>query len=86
MTSHTRDARQSRPAAGGRPARRSAPAARLASGAAESEEVLVADPRGLLTPAQMVDRKLLLLLGGGSPGLVIQAAGRPGDVRRTAGG
>jgi hypothetical protein len=29
----------------------------------ESEEVLLADPRGTLTPAQMVDQKLLALLG-----------------------
>jgi hypothetical protein len=29
----------------------------------ESEELLVADPRGSLTPAQMVDQKLLALLG-----------------------
>ena len=48
----------------------------------ESEEVLVADPRGGLTPAQMVEQKLLALLGGGSPGLFIQAAVRPDDIRR----
>ena len=29
----------------------------------ECDEVLVADPRGMLTPAQMVDQKLLALLG-----------------------
>jgi hypothetical protein len=29
----------------------------------EVEEVLIADPRGTLTPAQMVDQKLLALLG-----------------------
>lgn len=29
----------------------------------ESDEVLIADPRGALTPAQMVDQKLLTLLG-----------------------
>jgi hypothetical protein len=29
----------------------------------ESEEVVVADPRGSLTPGQMVDQKLLALLG-----------------------
>jgi hypothetical protein len=29
----------------------------------EPEEVLIADPRGSLTPSQMVDRKLLVLLG-----------------------
>jgi hypothetical protein len=35
----------------------------------ESEEVLIADPRGSLTPAQMVDRKLLALLGSCSRSL-----------------
>jgi hypothetical protein len=30
---------------------------------AESEDVLIADPRGQMTPAQMVDQKLLALLG-----------------------
>jgi hypothetical protein len=29
----------------------------------ESEEVLIADPRGTLRPAQMVEQKLLALLG-----------------------
>jgi len=29
----------------------------------ESDEVLIADPRGGLTPAQMVDQKLLGVLG-----------------------
>jgi hypothetical protein len=29
----------------------------------EPEEVLIADPRGSLTPSQMVDQKLLALLG-----------------------
>jgi hypothetical protein len=29
----------------------------------ESDEVLIADPRGTLTPSQMVDQKLLRLLG-----------------------
>jgi len=29
----------------------------------DSEETLVADPRGSLTPGQMVDQKLLALLG-----------------------
>jgi hypothetical protein len=49
---------------------------------AEPEEVLVADARHGLTPAQMVDQKLLALLGGGHPGLPLQAPGRPGNVRR----
>jgi hypothetical protein len=49
---------------------------------AESDEVLVADPRGGLTPAQMVDQMLVARLHTGHPGLVLQAAGRPQDVRR----
>ena len=44
-----------------------------------SDEVLVIDPRGALTPAQMVERKLLALLRTGNPGPYAQAAaGRPG--------
>ncbi len=39
------------------------PAAALSDGMPEAEEVLIADPRGTLTPAQMVDQKLLALLG-----------------------
>jgi hypothetical protein len=35
----------------------------------ESDEVLVADPRGSLTPAQMVDEKLLAQLGSCSRSL-----------------
>jgi hypothetical protein len=50
------------------------------------DEVLVLDPRGCLTPAQVVDRKLLALLGTGNPGLYDQAAGGPGDIRRLRGG
>jgi hypothetical protein len=47
----------------------------------EPEEVLVADLRGCLTPAQMVDRKLLALLRTGNPGLFLQAAGGLQDIR-----
>jgi hypothetical protein len=43
----------------------------------EPEEVLVADPRGGLTPPQIVEQKLLALLGSGNPGLSIQAAVGP---------
>ncbi len=50
------------------------------------DEALVIDPRGCLTPAQMVDRKLLALLGSGNPGLYDQAASGPGDIRRLRGG
>jgi hypothetical protein len=35
----------------------------------ESEEVLIADPRGSLTPAQMVDQKLLAQVGSCSRSL-----------------
>jgi hypothetical protein len=52
---------------------------------AEPEEVLVADPRGGLGPAQMVDQKLLALLQTGNPGLFIQAAGGRQDIRRVPG-
>ena len=48
-----------------------------------SDEVLVIDPRGTLTPAQMVERKLLALLRTGNPGLYAQAAGGRHDLRRT---
>jgi len=51
----------------------------------EPEEVLVADPRGDLTPAQQVDNKLLALLPAGGPGLFIHAAGRLHDIRRIPG-
>lgn len=50
------------------------------------EEVLVADPRGGLTPTQMVEQKLLALLPSGHPGPFIQAAVRSDDVRRILGG
>jgi hypothetical protein len=52
---------------------------------AEPEESLVADPRGGLTPAQMVEQKVLALLQTGHPGLFIQAAGRRQDIRRIPG-
>ena len=46
------------------------------------DEVLVIDSRGTLTPAQMVERKLLALLRTGTPGLYAQAAGGRHDLRR----
>lgn len=49
------------------------------------EEVLVADPRGALTPAQMVDRKLLALLGRGYPGHVSRNVSSRGNIRRASG-
>ena len=51
-----------------------------------SDEVLVFDPRGALTPAQMVERKLLALLRTGNPGLYAQAAGGRHDLRRNSRG
>jgi hypothetical protein len=48
-------------------------------------EVLVADARGNLTPSQMVEQKLLALLGCGHPGLYRQATGSLGNIRRLAG-
>ncbi len=48
----------------------------------EAEEVLIADPRGRLSPSQMVDRKLLALLRTGNPGLYLQAAGKSLDIRK----
>jgi hypothetical protein len=56
--------------------------AEAATTLAELEEVLAADPRGGLMPAQLVDRKLLALLQPGHPGLCIQAAGRPHGIWR----
>jgi hypothetical protein len=41
------------------------------------DEVLVIDPRGRLTPAQMVERKLLALLRTGRPGLYAPGGRRP---------
>ncbi len=47
------------------------------------DEVLVIDPRGALTPAQVVEGKLLALLRTGNPGLYAQAAGCRHDPRRS---
>src|SRR5262249_49193821 len=52
----------------------------------EPEGLFVAGARAGLTPAQLVDRKLLALLRSGNPGLFLQATGRPEDVRRIPGG
>jgi hypothetical protein len=49
---------------------------------AEPDEVLVADPRGSLTPAQRVEQLLVARLHTGHPGLMLQAACRPQDIRR----
>ena len=51
----------------------------------ESDESLVADPRAGLTSCQIIDQRLLALLGSGNQGSYIQATGRPGDVRRQTG-
>ena len=45
------------------------PAANVAPPVRGPDEVLVIDSRGTLTPAQMVERKLLALLRTGNPGL-----------------
>jgi len=52
---------------------------------AAPEEMLVADARGGLTPVQMVEQKLLALLGSGHPGLYSQAGGGLGNLRRMPG-
>jgi hypothetical protein len=57
----------------------------LAPPGPDPDEAMVADARSGLTTAQIVDRKLLALLGGGHPGLFVQAAYRPGDGRRMPG-
>jgi hypothetical protein len=57
-------------------------AANAAPPAQGADEVLVIDPRGTLTPAQMVERKLLALLQTGNPGLYAQAADGRHDLRR----
>ena len=62
------------------------PAANVAPPVRGPDEVLVIDSRGTLTPAQMVERKLLALLRAGNPGLYAQAAGGRHDQRRTRGG
>src|SRR5689334_2800293 len=49
------------------------------------DEELVIDPRGRLTPAQLVEQKLLALLRTGHPGLYAQAVGGRQDMRRTHG-
>ena len=49
------------------------------------DEELVADARQGVSPGQMVERKVLALLGG-SPGLVAQAGGDPPNPRRLPGG
>ncbi len=52
----------------------------------DGDEELVADVRRLVTPGQMVERKLLALLGGGGPGRVAEAEGGPSNPRRVPGG
>lgn len=52
---------------------------------AEPEEMLVADARGGLTPGQMVDQKVMALLGSNYPGLFSRGIGRQGNMRRSSG-
>lgn len=63
----------------------------LAASFLQPEEVLVADSRGSLTPAQMVDRKLLALLGScarslqpvnGDPRRYVQGLGHSSSASR----
>jgi hypothetical protein len=61
-------------------------AAKAAPPVRGSNEVLVLDPRGTLSAAQMVERKLLALLRTGNPGLFAQAAGGRHDLRRKRAG
>jgi hypothetical protein len=49
------------------------------------EEVLVADSRGSLTPVQMVDQKVMALLGSNYPGHFSQGSGGLGNIRRIPG-
>jgi len=53
--------------------------AQTAATRVEPDEVLVADARGGLTPAQMVEQKLQALLGGSYRGLFCSATERLGD-------
>ncbi len=47
----------------------------------EPEEVLIADARANLTPAQMVDRKLMALFPSAGLGVSLQRNGRPVHLR-----
>jgi hypothetical protein len=60
----------------GRPVHRAPVTGAAAPPMRRSDEELVIDPRGRLTPAQLVEQKLLALLRTGSPGLYAQAAGK----------
>ena len=51
----------------------------------EPDEVLIADPRGLLTPSQMVDQKLLALIGSCSQSESRQAPSRSASRGGTSG-
>jgi hypothetical protein len=51
----------------------------------DPDERLVADARGAMTPSQIVDQKLLAMLGTGHPGLFAQAVGQPHRKRNTGG-
>lgn len=60
-------------------------ASELAPASLEPEEVLVADARCGLTPIQMVDQKVMALLGSNYPGLFSQGIGGRGNIRRIPG-
>jgi hypothetical protein len=57
--------------------------AETAPASVEPEELLVIDARWGLTPAQMVEQKLLALLGSNYPGLRFSGSGRGENIRRT---
>lgn len=59
--------------------------AETATASVGPDEVLVPDARGRLSPVQMVEQKLLDVLGCGHPGLFRQATGRPGNIRMMPG-
>jgi hypothetical protein len=54
-------------------------------GSVEPDEVLVPDPRGTLTPVQVVDQKLLALLGSGDSTLILQPNAQLQSLRRLPG-
>src|SRR5262245_5139112 len=68
-----------------RPVHRQATAAIPPVALVGPDEVLVADPRGCLTPSQMVEQRLLARLGSGHPGLYHRSDGGRGNLRRIPG-
>jgi hypothetical protein len=73
------DSGQRSPLAGHRRAYQQALATETAASGAAPEEVLIRDARGDWTPTQMVERKLIALLGTG-PGVFSRPTEGPEDV------